>query len=69
METKEEELLKMNKTLSETLKKREEQLVSNSSTIADFNTKNQNLVEEIEKCSGQIVELQNMLTKKVMVVY
>lgn len=68
MEEKEEtleELKKKNERLTEALKKREEQLEFNSSVIADFNSKNLNLHEEIQKCSDLITELQSKCGKKV----
>ena len=60
-----EELKKQNESLAVTLKKREEQLEMNSRLIADFNERNQELREEIDGFSDQILELQNKLDKKV----
>ena len=59
------ELKKQNDLLTSTLQKREEQLEINSRLIAEFNEKNQEMREEIDGLSDQVLELQNKLDKKV----
>ena len=63
------ELEKKNDDLMNTLKKREEQLEENSRIIADFNEKNQELREEVDSFSSQILELQSKLDKKVPFIF